>query len=879
MEDLGRLETEHWAHLQDLASRFEAAWKDADTVDLAAYLPPVGHPLRSVALQELIKTDLEARWRRGQLIGVEAYLEKYPELGTVAVLPASLIYEEYRVRHLYGDRPPVAGYERRFPRQFPELKRLIQQNPLVSAVPAAESAPAETPSLAAQQVLRIGGGYKMIKRIGCGGFAEVWQAETPGGFPVAIKRILRPLDHAEAQVELRALGEIKKLSHPYLLQTRDYDLMDNRLYVVMDLADCTLSDRLEQCKRSGLPGIPPDELLRYIHEAAEALDYMHGEKVHHRDIKPKNILLHKGHAKIADFGLAKVIESQRLTVTGSGTAPYMAPEVWRRQVSPHSDQYSLAVTYAELRLGRMPFSGTDMYSLMLDHLEGKANLDPMPQAEQQVVRKALSKEPADRYSTCLAFVQALERALEDLPARDHPRPPSRRKASKSAGDLRQATDLGTMIPGDTPIEDPGPLTTSDTERERSTPGWRPPSGPRRLPWVVIGIGCALLVGLAGWKLFAPRLGGFNLDSLEPATVRTGQSATISLWVQRRHFDGPIWLSASSLPAGITVSGMIEPGGESGTLNIAAGAEAAIGDFPIAIRAEAEGREFREMPLQLTILPDYWQPNWRKAADAEVVEDANRRKHYSRIEVECGGIPVRFVLVPQEPRKAGQNDPAEPTFYIMENKVWNELYGRFAAEQPEQAGKTWELGGVSRKGDEEVNLGSSNGKLPALRMTVEQANAFARWLGGRLPTTRQWDKASGYFKNPRGSGPFRSPEGRKEGPKGISWQAGEIAIGRREEGPMPVGEASCDVSPYGCHDMAGNGREWTRDLPGEPRRQVPIPRPTPDDWVYLRGRWYAGREPWLFRVVDDPQAVGIEIGKYMEPSSYNGFRVVLELEQR
>src|SRR5262249_20144744 len=174
---------------------------------------------------------------------------------------------------------------------------------------------------------------------------------------------------------------IKQLSHPYLLQTHDYDVVDNRLCVVMDLADCTVSDRLQQCKAAGEQGIPIDELLRYIHEAAEAIDYMHGVKVHHRDIKPKNILLHKGHAKVADFGLARMVASQRLSVTGAGTAPYMAPEVWRRQFSPHSDQYSLAVSYAELRLGRLPFAGTDMYTLMMDHLEGRPNLARIPESE------------------------------------------------------------------------------------------------------------------------------------------------------------------------------------------------------------------------------------------------------------------------------------------------------------------------------------------------------------------------------------------------------------------------------------------------------------------------------------------------------------------
>jgi serine/threonine protein kinase len=525
--DLGHLQTRQWKQLQDMASRFEAAWQQSETADLASFLPPPGNPLRRVALLELIKTDLEARWRRGQIIGVEAYLEKFPELGNVAILAPQLIYEEYRVRHLYGDKPALAGYERRFPRQFPELKRLASEQPIPTAVgPAPEAAP-DIQSVAIDKVLRIGGGYKLIKRIGLGGFAEVWQAETPGGFPVAIKCLLRPLDHAEAQLELRALGEIKRLSHPYLLQTRDYDLLDNRLYIAMDLADCTLSDRLHACKGAGIQGIPLDELLRYIREAAEVIDYMHGEKVHHRDIKPKNILLHKGHAKVADFGLARMIESQRMTVTGSGTAPYMAPEIWKRQFSDSSDLYSLAVSYVELRIGRMPFAGTDMYSLMMEHLEGKPNLDPLPKAEQEVLRKALSKDPDARYPSCLAFVEALEAAVEPLRQQQAPVSDSRRRRSTVQRRLANTEAIDRMMrPDDTPphappegSDDARPLTQVTSEpvsgsemAVRKAPRSR--RGGSAVRGIIAGTGRALIAKLAS-------LGRRRKGSSEQAEPVTG----------------------------------------------------------------------------------------------------------------------------------------------------------------------------------------------------------------------------------------------------------------------------------------------------------------------------------------------------------------------
>src|SRR2546430_15737821 len=105
----------------------------AETVDLGQYLPAPGSPLRPVALHELIKTELEVRWKRGRPIALEYYAERYPELGGLGGLPAQLVYEEYRVRQMHGDRPQLAVYQNRFPAQFPELQRLVQQQPVSAA--------------------------------------------------------------------------------------------------------------------------------------------------------------------------------------------------------------------------------------------------------------------------------------------------------------------------------------------------------------------------------------------------------------------------------------------------------------------------------------------------------------------------------------------------------------------------------------------------------------------------------------------------------------------------------------------------------------------------------------------------------------------------
>src|SRR5215471_9305765 len=109
--------TDHdWVRLNEQCEALERAWREADGdfVDLGLFLPPVEDPLRRRFLLELIKTELEIRWRRNLPITLENYLARFRELGPIHTLPASLIYEEYRTRCLYGDRPELETYRDRF---------------------------------------------------------------------------------------------------------------------------------------------------------------------------------------------------------------------------------------------------------------------------------------------------------------------------------------------------------------------------------------------------------------------------------------------------------------------------------------------------------------------------------------------------------------------------------------------------------------------------------------------------------------------------------------------------------------------------------------------------------------------------------------------
>jgi formylglycine-generating enzyme required for sulfatase activity len=257
--------------------------------------------------------------------------------------------------------------------------------------------------------------YELVRRLGRGGFGEVWRARGPGGFEVALKFVR--LGEQAGTVELRALELMKGVRHGNLLPMFGAWQRDDLLIVAMELADRTLLDRLREALRQGLVGIPGDELLEYLREAAKGLDHLNTYRdaagtaagIQHKDVKPQNLLLVGGTVKVADFGLAKLL-AHTMTSAGAGMTPgYAAPEFFRWQASRWSDQYSLAVSYCQLRGGRLPFDGSPA-EVMIGHLLHPPDLSMVPEVERAAVARALAKEPAQRWPSCRAFVAALQAA-------------------------------------------------------------------------------------------------------------------------------------------------------------------------------------------------------------------------------------------------------------------------------------------------------------------------------------------------------------------------------------------------------------------------------------------------------------------------------------
>ena len=252
--------------------------------------------------------------------------------------------------------------------------------------------------------------YELTERLGAGGYGEVWKAIGPGGLPKAVKILYGERDGDHASAELKSLERMRDLRHPFLLSIERIEVVNSRLIVVTELADGNLSERFEACRREGKQGIPRDELLGYLRDSADALDFMAEQhNLQHLDIKPDNLLLQGSHVKVGDFGLAKDISTTNVSVLNGFTPMFAAPELFEGRPGRASDQYSLAVVYQLMLTGNAPFNGRTAAQLTAQHLRSQPDLTFLEPIDRPVIARALSKNINSRFDSCRQFIDELSR--------------------------------------------------------------------------------------------------------------------------------------------------------------------------------------------------------------------------------------------------------------------------------------------------------------------------------------------------------------------------------------------------------------------------------------------------------------------------------------
>jgi formylglycine-generating enzyme required for sulfatase activity/tRNA A-37 threonylcarbamoyl transferase component Bud32 len=264
------------------------------------------------------------------------------------------------------------------------------------------------------------GRYHILEQLGEGGMATVYKAyDTRLETDVAVKVIrtekLTEENKARALVRFeREAKSLAKLTHTNIVKVTDYGEYEGKPYLVMPyLPGGTLKQRL------GKP-MPWQEAVKLLLPIAGALEFAHSQNIIHRDVKPSNILITStGEPMLSDFGIAKILDAEETrdltgTGVGIGTPEYMAPEQGMGQADERSDIYALGIVLYEMITGRIPFRADTPLAILLKKSQEslaspKQFVPDLPQSVEDVLIKALARDPSHRYQTLGGFLGALGR--------------------------------------------------------------------------------------------------------------------------------------------------------------------------------------------------------------------------------------------------------------------------------------------------------------------------------------------------------------------------------------------------------------------------------------------------------------------------------------
>ncbi len=418
-----------WERREAQILRFEEAWqrcrndRQLDLPEIRSFLLSGGSDDRESLLLELIKIDLEYRWKSGRAALCEDYYELAPEFLSQPAIQRDLLGEELNVRKSLGQLPELSDWLRRFPDcadMFPPVAGAALTKIDDSTIPDIDTA-GLTDDAAAGAVSsgdRIGR-YRLVEVVGRGAFADVWRAEDVDlNRSVAIKLLRLSMSNSDGATArfFREARTLAKLNHPAIVKVHEVGQFGQRPFIVSEfIAGSTLETHL-----SNRP-VSIAEACRLAQSVAEGLECAHRQGIVHRDVKPANVLMTaSGDPLLTDFGLARVEEQLDATLTQQGdvlgTPAYMSPEQALGQIrliDARADVYALGVILYRMVSGRLPFEGkasSVLYSLVNQSPQPLTSIvDSVPRDLATIIGKCLEKVPADRYDSAQALAEDLRR--------------------------------------------------------------------------------------------------------------------------------------------------------------------------------------------------------------------------------------------------------------------------------------------------------------------------------------------------------------------------------------------------------------------------------------------------------------------------------------
>ncbi len=653
--------------------------------------------------------------------------------------------------------------------------------------------------------------YEVLKLLGGGGFGVVYLARDTDLKRLVVLKMLHPHLAAQPDMVRRFVQEARamaRLDHVNIVRINQVKNDAQQPFFEMEYIE---GQTLAKYRASQVFSLR--QVIPIIKQIAAALDAAHQQKIIHRDVKPDNVLVKpNGQLKLTDFGIIKLLESTETLHPSTqgiiGTPSYMAPEQAdlsrRQEIGPGCDIYALGVVTYELLTGHLPFKGTSYHTILGAHVT-QPPPDPrtfnpfLTESTAQVLLKVLAKQPANRYLSATAFVNALE--LE--------------AASGGAGHQSRISSLSRdgasqVAPASAPLVEPTENSVATISDKTAHTVSQPLAPQKQIAWpMAIGLGSVIMIIIL-IAVFARPLIFDTPDSAEPAIVIASTEAPAK---QTKSPAKPTegLASLTEVPANPTD---VPPASMS----------------TLGIGSTMQGQD----GMTLLYVPEGEFLRGSKDNDPDGLDNEK---------------PQRSIFL--------------DAFWIDQTEVTNEMFARFVDDtghqtKAEEAGwgyafteETWEVTDGAEWRHPQGPNSSIEGleQHPVVQVSWNDAKTYCEWTGRRLPTEAEWEKAA------RGTDSRSYSWGNEEPASNLvnfcdkNCSNPNSKIDSLDDGyefTAPVGTYPDGASPYGALDMTGNVWEWNADWYAESYyKDAPEQNPqgpdTGEQRVLRGGSWYDGMQ--------------------------------------